>query len=411
MASRERKIHVYARSMMIIPDYYGFGGGSTNERQLMTFLTEKFEISYIISLDKFKNFLRRQRHSVRRHNKVFVLSLPVVDIHPVLVNLSVLFYSFAIAFLASLLKLINRINIIYVRGSLAAVGLCALKQILGLKPIALKFAAFASDEINPRTTSFLKRFTQVFFNAIDTYVINKSDLIIVHSNEMRKYIEKRCLIRNKSFAICPPGVDTDKISKVTKNIRRTTDEFRIGFLGNVSLKQGVDILVESVFMVQKLNPNVTLYIVGYGKDLEKIKLIAQKLTVNVVTTGYVPHDVALSYLKTFDVLVVPRRRSPSTRTNIPIKILEAFALGVPVIITRDKVLLDMFRDYEDVLYVEPHPDDVAEKICLLISDEEYRKKLQNNGPILAKKFDYHKIAENLYYLMLKTIAKDENTWL
>jgi len=45
----------------------------------------------------------------------------------------------------------------------------------------------------------------------------------------------------------------------------------------------------------------------------------------------------LALLSVFDVLVMPSVRMSTTSSNIPIKLLEAWALGMPVVITKHKI--------------------------------------------------------------------------
>jgi glycosyltransferase involved in cell wall biosynthesis len=69
---------------------------------------------------------------------------------------------------------------------------------------------------------------------------------------------------------------------------------------------------------------------------------------------------------------------------------------VPVIVTKHQVFLDyQIRDYEDVIYCEPDPNSVANAIRTLLTNDELRKKLETNGPKLARRFDYSKLAEQL----------------
>ena len=59
---------------------------------------------------------------------------------------------------------------------------------------------------------------------------------------------------------------------------------------------------------------------------------AINLWINIlyVITGFLPHLEALKKMTILDVLAVPSRRNPATEFNIPIKILEAWAIGIPV---------------------------------------------------------------------------------
>ena len=69
---------------------------------------------------------------------------------------------------------------------------------------------------------------------------------------------------------------------------------------------------------------------------------------------------------------------------------------MPVIVTKHQVFLDnQIKDNEDVIYCEPEPYSVANAIFTLLTNNELRKKLQTNGPKLARQFDYSELTERL----------------
>jgi len=106
--------------------------------------------------------------------------------------------------------------------------------------------------------------------------------------------------------------------------------------------------------------------------------------------------MALKIMSQLDVLVVPRVRMSSTENVLPIKIIEAWALGIPIIATRHKIFDYLgLRDGEDMLYCEPEPSDVANKIMILVNDIELRRKLAKNGYLRASEFCYEKISRRL----------------
>ena len=86
-----------------------------------------------------------------------------------------------------------------------------------------------------------------------------------------------------------------------------------------------------------LDRPATLLIVGDGSERRKLEKLCKELKVNCRITGFVKHEAALRYLMRFDVLIAPRIRTPTTESNIPIKVIEAWALGAPVITTKHKV--------------------------------------------------------------------------
>lgn len=117
---------------------------------------------------------------------------------------------------------------------------------------------------------------------------------------------------------------------------------------------------------------------------------------NYEITGFIERERALEYLSLFDTLVLPSYRISTTESNILIKVIEAWALGIPVIITKHRVFLNSkIKDYEDIIYCEPDPNSVTKAIAIILANESLRRKIQANGLKLAKQFDYDKIAERL----------------
>ncbi|NAZ24823.1 MAG: glycosyltransferase, partial [Thermofilum sp.] len=109
-----------------------------------------------------------------------------------------------------------------------------------------------------------------------------------------------------------------------------------------------------------------------------------------------PHEDALKRLSGCGILVLPRRRSSTTEAVIPLKVIEAWALGVPVVATRHEVFeFYGLKDMEDLMYCEPTPESVATALAKVMVSRDLHKKLSERGPQIAKLFDYQFISENL----------------
>ncbi len=205
--------------------------------------------------------------------------------------------------------------------------------------------------------------------------------------------------------LIPAGIDREKIKALKEYPinHNTKGHYIIGFIGYLEWWQGVDILVKAVAKIKNLlDKPVKLLIVGDGPERGKIETLCKELKVNCYITGFVRHDNALRYLSIFDVLVVPRISISTTESIIPIKIIEAWALGVPVIVTAHEVFKYMsLRDGEDIVLCESDPEDVGDKILLVLLNEKLRKKLSERGIMLAEDYYYEKIANNL----IKTFEK------
>jgi len=145
--------------------------------------------------------------------------------------------------------------------------------------------------------------------------------------------------------------------------------------------------------------NVKLVIIGDGPLRDKIEHLCRKLKLNYCITGYLPHEDALKMLRELDVMILPSRKISTTETIIPIKILEAWALGVPVVTTKHKIFIKSgFKDREHLIYCEPTSSDIAKAILLILENEEIKRKLSQNGPKIAEKFSYDRIVQQLLKL-------------
>jgi len=170
----------------------------------------------------------------------------------------------------------------------------------------------------------------------------------------------------------------------------------VGFIGSLAWWQGVENLVQAAAILKKKGLKIKLIIIGDGELRSFVEQLCKKLDVNYEITGFLPHEEALRLLKELDVMALPSRRISTTESNIPIKVIEAWGLGVPVVVTRHKGLVILgIRDREDVVYCEPDPYDVARALLEVLTSEKLCERLRKNGLKIAHKYDYGTIADRV----------------
>jgi len=376
---------------------FGQTGDVINEGQLIDALSNYVESIHCFSFISFHSILFKKtlKPAVSLNKNVKIITLPELPL-PYIFMLVNIIYNMLIGFIHIMIERTIKPDLVYVRGRLIAFSLLTLKPFTS-KPIVFKFDNFAADEVLPTIKQKqLRNVIGKLLWIVDYCTLRHADLLLVNNNVMKSLIMEKTSIQGHKILICPPGIDAKKIEIVRRGRAPSVeDRIRLGFIGSLAWWQGVDILTEAVAIVREKLPSVELLIVGDGPMREKVVEICEKYKIKYTITGFVPHKEALKYLRSFDVLVLPRRRTSATESNIPIKVVEAWALGVPVIVTSHEVFRSMCKDGQDVLFVEPEPKDVAEKTLLLASDRELREKLGCNGQMLAKNFDYDEIAKRL----------------
>ncbi|MEM4005143.1 MAG: glycosyltransferase family 4 protein [Desulfurococcaceae archaeon] len=370
----------------------GSSGDSVNERQLLEAISRYVERIIVFSITPIQKF----RKSVElKRCKCTVVELPFI---PYFGPLYMIFYSFIIMPIVYLLNALYRIDFIYARSTFPALGLILSRKLA--KKTLVKYTSFIEDEL--RMQGKFLTFIKICCSMIDKIVLSNCKKILVPSHLWFHQLTKRRFIARpySDYVVVPPGVNIDKIMQIAGSPlpRNSATKIRVGFLGTITWWQGADILAKACIILKTRVPNIKLVLIGHGekKQIDLIKEICELKGLEYEITGYLSHEDALKHLRELDVLVLPSRRISTTELNIPIKVIEAWALGVPVIVTRHDVFLKHgVRNFEDVIFCEPHPSSVAGAILTLLNEPALREKLKVNGFRLALRFDYNKIAKNL----------------
>lgn len=126
----------------------------------------------------------------------------------------------------------------------------------------------------------------------------------------------------KKLLIIPNGVDINRFSKAR---RKRKEINRILYVGRLFFDKGVDILIEA-FKILKI-PGVSLTIVGEGPEEKTLKKISHGDDIKF--NGKLEGSGLINAYKKADMLVMPSRVE-----GMPVRLLEAWAAGLPVLATK-----------------------------------------------------------------------------
>lgn len=185
-------------------------------------------------------------------------------------------------------------------------------------------------------------------------LVKRSDVVFTICTELAV----QCRRWNDNVHIFPYGVnlkafplhDSDPALEETSRPRQegfswttqphTNGHKVIGYVGGLHRHVSVNMLVE----MARARPAWSWVFVGSPevplKDLAELP--------NVYLLGQRPHQDLAHYIRTFDVCIVPYRRSAYTETVVPSKINEYLAMGKPVVSTNLPPVCD-FNDKHQVL--------------------------------------------------------------
>jgi glycosyltransferase involved in cell wall biosynthesis len=155
--------------------------------------------------------------------------------------------------------------------------------------------------------------------------------------------------------------------------------------------KGLDTLIEACALLARRRVRFRCEIVGEGRQRESLEHLTEELGQNrhLKLVGNRDHEGVRAALDRASVFVLPSRVTESGRRDgLPCVIVEAMAVGVPVVTTPVSGIPDVVRHGESGLLVPPgNPNALAGAIERVLSDHGLRVRLVRGGWRTADEFD------------------------
>ena len=219
----------------------------------------------------------------------------------------------------------------------------------------------------------------------------QGDLFLVEGNYMKGSLEKLGCPGHK-ITVRQLGVDLSKLvfsSRTSKN----DSKIRILIAASFREKKGLPFAVEAIGKVKQAHPeyDITVTILGDSGggpegETEKKKILAiideYELKPCVKMLGFQPHPVFLQEAPRHDLFISPSVHAANgdTEGGAPVAIIEASAMGLPVLSTTHCDIPEVIIEGESG-YLVPERDvgALTEKLELLISRPDVREKMGQAG--------------------------------
>lgn len=188
--------------------------------------------------------------------------------------------------------------------------------------------------------------------------------------------------------VIPNGVDFGHLSKVPRGEKVP---HRVVTVARLSPEKGLPFLIDAVKLARHSVEDAELVIVGGGALEAELKAYAEERSLQDVVRflGAKPNAEAMAEVAKSGVFVLP-----SLGEGLGIVLLEAQALGVPVVGTRVGGIPDVIEDGKTGLLVPPSDAEaLAKAIVRILSEPGLGDRLAAGAKERLAKFDWDKIAE------------------
>lgn len=242
---------------------------------------------------------------------------------------------------------------------------------------------------------------------IDRLAFSLADRILfqAESNKNRRYPDLVARYRRK-IRVVPNGVDLAKIEEaervdvepLRRELHVDPQDLNVAYLGALSPLKGIHVLLEAAREVRRCEPRFKLHLIGDHGASEYVpyssamqRAVREENAEWVRFTGY--RDDALSVLRLVDALVLP-----SLSEGVPRSLLEAMALGKPVVSTRVGGIPDLVQDGYSGLLVPPNDAGaLAAALIKLLGNPDMRRMFGARGR--EHVYAHHSIVGNVNALM------------
>jgi glycosyltransferase involved in cell wall biosynthesis len=233
----------------------------------------------------------------------------------------------------------------------------------------------------------------LFKGTISKIVLKHAAAALASTQDMATTLKRTY---QRDITVVPNGIDIEQFSEAAtlrKSARnklgiQDTDMVLV-FVGRLLTSKGLVYLLKSMPIVLQHANNIKLVMVGDGADRSLLEQMALELGLqnNIIFTGMVPNEAVPGYLAAADIFVFP-----SLSEGFGIVVVEAMASGLPLVSTNVHGLPEIIENGQNGLLVEPRsPEQIAEKVLLLVESDDLRKTMAENNKAGARRYSWENV--------------------
>lgn len=290
----------------------------------------------------------------------------------------------------------NKIDILY---SADSTTLCKYEpniifnqDVLGFDSKSIESLSFGFEKLR----LFLIRFVQI-------KAMNNANEIIFLSKYSKNIISK-FLKKNKNYTINHHGVEKKLIKKGKKKLLKNSwdyikkNKIKLVYVSPLYNYKNQLTVAFAFSELKKKYPNIDLKFIGdYKHNLKYYnEIIDKNPSINPDQfLGEVKHNQVINHIYNSDIFLFA-----SSSETFGISLLEAMALGMPIICSNKSSLPEILKD--GGIYFDPkNYKELIKKIELLIRDRVKRKKLSYKAFKLSQYYDWNKNVNNFCKIINK----------
>lgn len=191
-----------------------------------------------------------------------------------------------------------------------------------------------------------------------------------------------------------------------KSLNIKPETFKIVHFGSLGLANGAFSIIDSAKLLKDRKNIEFLFVGGGSMESELQQEVKENKLENVKFLGKFPMEKVSEIVNFSDVSIISFADIPILYTNSPNKFFDSLSAGLPVIVNSAGWTKDIAEKYMCGYYVNPkNPQELAEKILYLQSNEEVAKKMGQNSRKLAENVFDKSILSAKFVKIIEEVAQ------
>lgn len=227
------------------------------------------------------------------------------------------------------------------------------------------------------------------------YVLRSAKAVTVLNEAQKIEIHRRYSVDLSKIHVIPNGVDEAFFYKKQRTLRSKP---RLIFVGRLSVQKNVEQFIRAL---EGISNQFVTTIIGEGELKESLQALAKELKLqNVEFTGLKDRQETLESLQQADIFVLP-----SEREGMPLALLEAMAMALPVVATDVPGVQDVVAQGKNGILVPLHDTEALRDALMNIgTNGKLYEKMSHASRKLSENYSWDKVTtqfENVYREILR----------
>ncbi len=208
---------------------------------------------------------------------------------------------------------------------------------------------------------------------------NYCDLVISPTKSLKEGLVEHGTV--KPVELLPNILDIDFYAPSAK---QPVQHKTLVYMGRLSYEKSVDDVLRAAVQVMKRIPNTLLLIVGDGPERENLEALSAKLGIaeQTIFTGFLYGEELVRTLGQADVFI-----TGSKSENMPLALMEAMAVGLPIVAVRSLGLEEMLVHRKNALLTAPgEPRELANGVIEILEDTALRNLFSENSRAMSQAY-------------------------